>query len=317
MRSTAPLILGVLLLACEPHLAVGSPCVRSGECDEPLACLLGRCRAECVNPRDCSPGLRCVEATPGIGACTLPPEEDCTDSCDGPLVCRDHQCRNTCDDMNPCLASSRCEDGTCVTPPTEPLDGGTADGGAVDAGSRDAGPIRPCSSDPQCATGEVCAIEFGVSWCTPECTTHEECAAIDPDSTCDRYQNPDEYFGCTLVCAPGTPEGCPPGSMCSVAPNGSGTGGPNALTLCRSSGPSSNGEGCPCFEVGGSECDAGLSCPQSGARAMTCARSCVVGSDDCGAGLTCEREPGLAVVVHGEEYGFCQTSGPPSGCSAP
>lgn len=67
----------VWMLGCQSPLAQGEPCARSSDCAAPLACAYGRCRIECTEARDCSPGLRCIDDGAG-GVCTLEVEEHCT-----------------------------------------------------------------------------------------------------------------------------------------------------------------------------------------------------------------------------------------------
>lgn len=39
----------------------GQPCLYNTDCPEPLACVLGSCRIECLEDRDCTTGLICLD----------------------------------------------------------------------------------------------------------------------------------------------------------------------------------------------------------------------------------------------------------------
>ncbi|AKF11761.1 hypothetical protein [Sandaracinus amylolyticus] len=141
----------VTLVGCPGDLEFGSRCERTSQCPEPFACVLGRCRSECVEQRDCPLASECV-LVDGAGVCTLP-QDACEDDseCPQPLVCGEERCRATCVDDDDCARGAQCDarDGrnVCVAGASVPPDGGdeTPIDAGVDAGA-DGGTSR--CSDP-------------------------------------------------------------------------------------------------------------------------------------------------------------------------
>ena len=64
------LVVIVLLgtLGCEARLSLGAGCTRSSDCEAPLVCSFQRCRAECVEQRDCPLGAMCLLDTEDCGS---------------------------------------------------------------------------------------------------------------------------------------------------------------------------------------------------------------------------------------------------------
>jgi hypothetical protein len=103
------------LAACQAPALVGTPCARDADCSAALACAFGRCRDECREARDCSPGSRCIALASG-GVCALDQENHCdTHVCPSPLACVIDQCRTACARDGDCV-SGPCVDGTCAEP---------------------------------------------------------------------------------------------------------------------------------------------------------------------------------------------------------
>lgn len=161
----------VLLTACAPELELGQRCERTSECASPFSCVLGRCRSECVDQRDCPLGAECV-GDEGMGVCTLPAESCASDEeCPEPLICAGLVCRAVCVEDDDCRPGARCEPvsarNVCVREDTTGdagVDGGALGGvdGGVDAGQDaavDAGA-------PRCSEATSGAITPELSgWC--------------------------------------------------------------------------------------------------------------------------------------------------------
>lgn len=132
----------VLALGCEARLSLGGLCSRTGECDAPLVCVLGRCRNECISQRDCPLGARCVRGTDGNGSCALADDPRCPETpCASTLLCvSSGACVNACDTVASCPAGS-----VCVLDETRR---GYCERDDVDAGARpDAGPSDAGAGD--------------------------------------------------------------------------------------------------------------------------------------------------------------------------
>lgn len=187
VRTTA-LSLALVLTACAPTLSVGAPCELNSDCSGALVCRNARCRTECVEARDCGPGLRCLQD----GTCSLEREEICdaANPCPGALRCVFAQCRTECVTDDDCSRDGACEDGSCL----EPRSGSDASVMRRDAGSdapsctprpiacRD-GTVQACGPQPALAvltgatTGEYAAIPPHV---TPGFTRPREGATALP-----------------------------------------------------------------------------------------------------------------------------------------
>jgi len=184
MRSIA-IVLGLAWIgaftACEARVSLGGRCVVEADCAGVLACVGGRCREECTTPADCPVGLRCVAGASGLRACSLPPEEVCsdTDPCDEALFaeCRAGRCVTGCTDPGDCVAGS-CDmtgsTGVCI----EPISVGDADAGLADADLVDAGVIDADLTD----SGLGCLPE------TEDSTRTISSAVLGVDGTVDRSE---------------------------------------------------------------------------------------------------------------------------------
>ena len=153
IRATPSAILFLALFAaalagCEAKLDLGSTCIFTSECPEPLACRNARCRVECVTARDCPPGSVCLAAEGSTAACQIPSVDVCEDTsaCGGLLTCADGLCTNACAGDGDCLPGARC----------------SASAGCVE-----------CLEAADCPDGLRCAGNV----CVPECTADGECAA--------------------------------------------------------------------------------------------------------------------------------------------
>ncbi len=167
----ASLALGAL--GCEARVSLGAACQYDSECPDPLRCRFGRCRAECLETRDClAPGAICIGPA-GSGACTLPTDTCANDCADG-LVCAGELCTTACASSDDCLGGSTCSDVggvmACVAAPTS--DAGVQDApdlgdAPLDAGPLDAGPITPGSAPRRLCIGHdhACVIRGGQVFC--------------------------------------------------------------------------------------------------------------------------------------------------------
>ncbi len=156
---------GLLVLAatgCQAGVSPGAPCVRASDCSGSLVCRLGRCRAQCVEQRDCPIGAVCLIGPDHGGSCTLTDDPDCrTSGCPSPLACVGATCVNLCTTLVECPPGSALRDR---------IDG-CVRGDAPDAGPpADAGSCRPGACDPivQIAAADwlSCALTAsGRPWC--------------------------------------------------------------------------------------------------------------------------------------------------------
>jgi hypothetical protein len=108
------------------------PCLINADCDNPLACVFGRCHVACALSRDCPLGSRCVKGPSGQ-VCLLPSEDVCQfrSDCAPPLACApDRRCRNECQASNDCVTGEACVAHVCVDP-ISGFDAGA--GGPIDA----------------------------------------------------------------------------------------------------------------------------------------------------------------------------------------
>lgn len=301
----------LLLVACDQGVSVGGACVRSGECDAPLACVLGRCREECVVQRDCPLGGLCVEQASGLRGC-IPPEETCGDFCESPLVCRDDRCSNECTSDAQCFGGT-CSDGACRA--TEPADAGSAIDAAphdaapppVDAGADGGMQVTSCVDPGDCNVGETC----GDGRCLVQCNlaTGAECPS---GSRCNDEGRgfPAEYheglpfgFGlCTDLCHPVAQSGCPESLSCDVIAAAGGV----FYSYCRRLGAGS--VGAPCTFT--AQCGDGLICEiVRGTDAGTGARACLAFCDPaapvCPTGWAC----GMSARTESDiDFALCDTA---------
>lgn len=163
---------GVALLAlgCDrPALSSGADCVLNSDCAEPLVCRLERCRRQCVDSRDCSAGLRCLQLPDADeqlgGACQLPDESECTltSECPDGLVCRLETCTTECVEDRDCPPGATCEpDESGANACVEPL-------------------AELCIYDSDCPAGHVCTDD---QRCEVECV--EGARDCDPPRVCIR-----------------------------------------------------------------------------------------------------------------------------------
>jgi hypothetical protein len=117
-RSARLLATLFLLTACESAAVPGTACERSSECAAPLACRFGRCRAECVENRDCGEEQSCLYGADHIGACTLDIDLGCETGvgreCATGLVCANDRCVSTCRSDADCPSDGACRFATAV-----------------------------------------------------------------------------------------------------------------------------------------------------------------------------------------------------------
>lgn len=123
--------LAVLVVGCAPQISRGEPCVFHSDCDEPYACVDGRCGSECILHADCPPPMfgRCVLVAPEVGRCVVDVADQCGPTMPCPyetLDCVDGHCFNRCAGVDACPADGSCVDGYCVQAPP---DAGPGDAG--------------------------------------------------------------------------------------------------------------------------------------------------------------------------------------------
>lgn len=150
----------------------GSACTSTDECEESLACVLGRCRPECLGYRDCALGSACLEDTDtGMRACRLPEEGECESdaACPDGTECAEGRCRARCTSAESC--------------------GGTAC--LVDAGGLCEDPADTritCDDETYCGSGicddVLCDEDLGMSLgatltCSVRLTGEVDCAGSD------------------------------------------------------------------------------------------------------------------------------------------
>ncbi|MBL8680965.1 MAG: hypothetical protein JNK05_17420 [Myxococcales bacterium] len=95
-RGAWVLLISCALVACVAPRTRGAECVFNHECDDPLVCSGGLCRAQCATDRDCPSGQQCALA------------EDARKN-----VCFDPRGARACT-VRTCAAGQRCADGVCV-----------------------------------------------------------------------------------------------------------------------------------------------------------------------------------------------------------
>ena len=250
LRVLGLVALSLTLLGCAPTLSVGAPCERNSQC-EPLACLAGRCRTECVTSRDCPYPLACVNVGNEITACRVTDEEgacrDGASDCAPPLTCVAGSCVEPCADPNTCVIENACVDNICVTPPSitvgecSPVGPSGCGDGDICSRTGDAfgcapGPSAPtpvgtlCMRQDQCGAGASCVTGRCVRLCIPGSTScgigarcHLRDDVFGEITGADRGPLPPEGLGyCTEVCDPlDDSRGCPAGTACSFGVPGS------------------------------------------------------------------------------------------------
>lgn len=251
-RAALGLLVALCLASgCEEHLVLGATCSRTSECNEPLACVLGRCREECAGNRDCSAGALCLPQADGLRGCEII-DEGCSDRCAAPLTCRDGRC------FLGCAGDAECGDGVCVEArciredtdggvradagrDAGVLDGGSRDSGPRDAGRRDAGPTprdagardaglatfpahESCTARVDggggCSAGQVCVEHRWMApTCRTPCASDAECDAVHPLSRCVQLEDPVSFTNgtyCSVPCNPFDATGCLPDHGCMV-----------------------------------------------------------------------------------------------------
>lgn len=116
-------LLALLLTACAPTVVVGDSCLYTSDCEEPYACVEGRCTSECELHRDCASAGRCVIVAVGVGRCFLDAVPQCAaEACPYGLTCFEQRCYGDCAD---CPRDGVCVDGRCER--AETRDAGAGD----------------------------------------------------------------------------------------------------------------------------------------------------------------------------------------------
>lgn len=136
----AGLVAATVLAGCEARVSLGGFCAASSECPTPFVCVQGRCRAECVEARDCAFPLECIvpSGVPVVaGGCRVTEDGACRvdEDCAGDLVCEGNTCVQPCEDHSECAIAQVCNGRGCVRNATVgPCD--VLSGTGCDAGER-------------------------------------------------------------------------------------------------------------------------------------------------------------------------------------
>ena len=168
MRPALLFLTLLVVVACQTAVVPGATCTRNGDCAAPLACLFERCRAQCLEARDCPLGARCL-LSGGVGSCSLDVDERCESAghaCPVGLTCLGDHCVNTCTRASDCPRNAMClpalgtSTSFCFAPGLD--DAGTvADASALDAASEGGsctGPTCSTASDLCVGDGFACAV---------------------------------------------------------------------------------------------------------------------------------------------------------------
>lgn len=110
---TAALFVFAGASGCErATFVVGEGCEINSDCATPLVCVIGHCRRQCVDSRDCGAGLRCLVAPESAvgGGCQLEHERECalTSQCTTGLVCQNGTCTTRCATDRDCVEGATC-----------------------------------------------------------------------------------------------------------------------------------------------------------------------------------------------------------------
>jgi hypothetical protein len=326
----APFLL--LLAACAPTISLGDVCTYDSECPVPLACLAGRCRAECLTSRDCPPSLECVNVGGEMAACRVPQDEGCSgdDDCTAPLRCVGGGCSEPCVDGNTCVAENRCDDGACrPVPPlmvggcspvgvTSGCDAGEACvrlGDTYDCATASATPLPAgarCTAQGQCGPGTSCVNGRCVRLCArdaPACGPGSRCTDDTlfglPSDAVRGPAPPDGLGYCTEVCDPlarSGADGCLPETACSLVVPGDG----RVYYYCRAVLTPALEPYAPCDAASRDDdhCPVGTVCTDVGhAEGRLCYSFCDVTSGaPCPAGRTCVQ----VTEASGPPFGLCR-----------
>ncbi len=156
------LVIAVLALSCSrPHVNLGEACQINSDCADPLACVIGVCRRQCVDSRDCGAGLRCIVSSGSAlgGGCQLPVEAMCTLTSEcgrASLVCQNGTCTTPCRDDRDCSASAHCTTDSHGTV------------GCFDTS------VQPCIYASDCPDPMICDRD---QTCRFECVGDRDCSA--------------------------------------------------------------------------------------------------------------------------------------------
>ncbi len=157
----ATVILLAPLACARPAVNLGEACQINSDCADPLVCVIGACRRQCVASRDCGAGLRCIVSGASSlgGGCQLAEEATCTltSECrNASLVCQNGTCTTPCREDRDCSASARCTTDVAGTL------------GCYDTA------VEPCIYDSDCPAPMICDHEQS---CRLECIADRDCVA--------------------------------------------------------------------------------------------------------------------------------------------
>lgn len=193
IRPTSLLLSLLVLASCENGASTGAACARASDCRPGLVCRFDRCRAECLENRDCDVGQTCLLAADGLGACTVDADLGCESGvgreCPTGLVCVSDRCLRACSTASDCPSDGQClllgddtrfcfdgrsdaglPDASVALDAWSQLDTGELDGGLPDAPLVDARPdaslLRDGVLDVCIGPHSACAIAADRTvWC--------------------------------------------------------------------------------------------------------------------------------------------------------
>lgn len=253
---------------CGPACAGNVDCTSAAfpNCDSTT----GQCLAPCVSAADCPTNAsKCDTAT---GLCFAP--ECLADSACSPpsTVCEAFKCVTGCASHADCPASERCD--------------------LVDSSNLNHCEPRDCTSDADCATGQVCDTDglvtpTGGGYCVAGCKSDYDCGQLGYDcdtstGRCSPHDYGDIGQSCTGGCKSGfcltgsgnvctafccTQNDCPAGWGCRLADDGSGATG-HTVSVCT---PLATTQGLAQY---GKACSADADCRSNICRSGQCRETC-------------------------------------------
>lgn len=261
---------------CEPGESLLCPQDCCTNCDDGVACTVGKCETEgkdcvqvvvegqclingeCVEPNALNPGSDCESCQPAVDKTAWVP-------LDGP----------PCDDGNACTVAERCVDGSCTDGVEVDCDDGnpcTTDFCDVDGACGSAPKAGPCEDGDECTIDDTCILGGCEPGQTYSCDDGLPCTvdSCQGDGSCAHPIAPGTCLVGGLCYALGAPDPLNPCALCD----------PGESTVAFSALPA----GTPCDD--GSPCTAGDACAinPSACVGQLCADGDPCTLDSCDAG---------------------------------